>query len=221
MNLSLWHLIVTTTMEVRLLLSEALPTRSSVDKAAQAAVTLTPAVRTRLRAELLDKLSALRAKLRGQLSDKETGMVLLPLVIHVDELVMLLMAPVEQAQWPLLQRELFDVHHGGEVFFEFIDERLNMPDTPQLVIHVLYFCLSDGFTGRFREEPARIEQYKRLLAERIPVPVIPSAAARRRRAKEDTEQAVVAPPAKARWFYLAAGLGVLVLMGLTVLFTNL
>ena len=129
--------------------------------------------------------------------------------------------PAEQAKWPLLQRELFDVLHGGQVFFDFVDERLHMPDTPQLVIDVLFFCLSDGFAGKFRDDPSRLEQYKRQLSERIPHPTLPQVA-RKRRAKEEAEsQPAPPPPIRAVWLYVSAAAVILVLFGLTALLTNL
>lgn len=221
MNLDLWYLIVTTTMEVRLLLDSALPSQRAEGPEAADGATLHPAVRTRLRESIMDKLSELRSKLKTLLSDKEAGMVLLPLAIHIDELIMRRLSSIEQAQWRLLQHELFDLHNGGEVFFDFIEERLNMPDTPQLAFDVLYFCLSDGFTGKYTDSPARIEQWKRQLAERIPVPAVPQGAPKKRRAKEDAEQSPVVPPPNAAWFYLSALVGVVLLIALTGLFTNL
>lgn len=220
MTLDLWHIIVTTTLEVRLLLDSALP--GTLTKAVGAApAPSNAAVRGRLRAELLGKLSELKTGLRSQLSEKEVGMVLLPLVIHIDELVMRRLSADEQTQWALLQRELFDLQNGGEVFFDFIQERLNMPDTPLLLFDVLYFCLSDGFCGKFGEDPARIEQYKRLLVEKIPHPVLPPPAPRKRRGKEEATPGAAVVPVRALWFYLSAFLGVAVIIALTALLTNL
>ncbi len=220
MTLDLWHIIVTTTMEVRLLLDSAVPTKIK-EFEDSSGPPLSAVVRSRLREELLGKLSQLKTGLRGQLSEKEVGMVLLPLVIHIDELVMRWLSHEEQTQWVLLQRELFDLQNGGEVFYEFITERLNMPDTPALLFDVLYFCLSDGFSGKFDDEPERIEPYKRMLLEKIPLPALPPPAPKRRRGRDDPDPKVVAPPARARWFYLGALLAVALLAGLTALFTNL
>ena len=121
----------------------------------------------------------------------------------------------------LLQRELFDVHNGGELFYEFTAEKLQLPDTPPVLFQVLYFCLSDGFRGKYDAEPARIEQTKLVLVEKIALPATPATAARKRRGRAEAEPAVVLPPAQARWFYLTALLSVLLIVGLTILFTNL
>lgn len=221
MTLDLWHIIVTTTLEVRLLLDRALP--GTLSKATDATLVYpsNAAVRSRLRAELLGKLSELKTGLRTQLSEKDVGMVLLPLVIHIDELVMRRLSADEQTQWALLQRELFELQNGGEVFFEFIQERLNMPDTPLLLFDVLYFCLSDGFAGKFGDEPGRIEQYKRLLVEKIPHPALPQPVSRKRRGKEEAAPGAAVVPVRALWFYVSAILGVAGIIALTALLTNL
>ena len=221
MTLDLWHIIVTTTMEVRLLLDSALPSKLAKDAGGAPAPMLSSSVRNRLREELLTKLSELKTGLRSQLSEKEVGMVLLPLVIHIDELVMRRLSHEEQTQWVLLQRELFDLQNGGEVFYEFIQERLNMPDTPPLLFDVLYFCLSDGFSGKFDDEPARIEQYKRMLVEKIPLPALPPPGPKKRRGRDDPDPKVIVPPVRASWFYLSAILAVVLLAAVTALLTNL
>lgn len=223
MTADLWHIIVIATLEVRQLLDSALPAKERGGEVGAAPASWNAAARARLRAEMLTKLSQLKTNLRTHLTEKEVGMLLLPLVIHIDELVMVRLAHVEQTPWPLLQRELFDVRNGGEVFFEFITERLEMPDTPPILYQVLYFCLSDGFRGKFDSEPARIEQYKQMLVEKIPMPSLPAAVSRKRRGKDkgEAEPAAPVPPAQARWFYLSALLCVSVIVGLTVLFTNL
>lgn len=218
MTLDLWHIIVTATLEVRLLLDRTLLLDPRTEKGAPPRVSA--AVQSHLRDELLGKLGELRSSLRSLLSEKEAGMVLLPLVIHIDELVMRRLSREEQTQWPLLQKELFDLTHGGEVFFEFATERLDKPDTPPVLFQVLYFCLSDGFVGRFAAEPARVDQFKRLLGDKIPLPSLPARPERRRRGKEAADTLQV-QPMNPRWFYLVALSCVLILVGLTALLTNL
>lgn len=221
MTLDLWHIIITATLDVRLLLDKTLTIAPGPKKLqADPTAAIGPAVQSRLRRELIDKLGELRSSLRALLSEKEAGMVLLPLVIHIDELVMRRLNREEQIQWPLLQKELFDILHGGEVFFEFATERLSKPDTPAILFQVLYFCLSDGFVGTYANEPARIDQFKRMLGDKIPLPLLPVREGRKRRGKEAAETPTV-PPMNPRWFYLVALSCVVVLVGLTALLTNL
>lgn len=224
MTTDLWHIITMATLEVRQLLDTALPPRERGPGGAAtalAAPAVSPIVRSRLRAEIMARLSQLKTGLRAHLSEKDAGMVLLPLVIHIDELVMIRLSKEEQSPWPLIQRELFDVHNGGELFYEFAAEKLQLPDTPPILFQVLYFCLSDGFRGKYDAEPARIEQTRLMLVEKIALPAVPAASGRKRRARAEAEEAIVLPPAQARWFYLTALLSVLLIVGLTILFTNL
>ena len=122
MILNVWFLIVTATLEVRLLLDRALATdgpRSGGRDAAAGGIE----VQRKLREELLGKLAELRSSLKPLLAEKEINLVLMPLVIHFDELVMSRLSLGEQANWPLLQQELFDITYGGEIFFEIVQRR--------------------------------------------------------------------------------------------------
>lgn len=221
-TLKVWHTIISTTLEVRKLLDNALtPKGGETTVIGTFHPPITPAVRTRLRGELLTKLNELRASLHLVLTDADVALVIYPLIIHIDELVMRRLSKQEQTQWSLLQKELFDIIDGGEAFFDFATERLSKPDTPPIVYQVLYFCLVDGFIGRYASEPARIDQFKQLLNEKIPLPPLPTASGKRRRGKEESDGEETAPPLRARWFYLSALLAIMVLVGLTAVFTNL
>ena len=72
--------------------------------------------------------------------------------------------------WPMVQKRLFHEDAGGDLFYEFTEDRLNRSGTPTLIFEVLHFCLSAGFKGNLELWPARIEDYQRRLAERMPRP---------------------------------------------------
>lgn len=176
MELKLWHTIVSACGEVRQMLDGKRPGVSPEAQASDATIIVSHSVGVKgsLRSEILAKLDELRGELSKVLSDREVFFVLLPLTIHYDELVLRRLPPNEQTAWPLLQRERFDINDGGDKFFSFAEERLANPDTPPLVFEVLYFCLSDGFIGRYAKDPARIAGYKSTLAARIPMPKTPA-----------------------------------------------
>lgn len=176
MELKLWHTIVSACGEVRQMLDGKRPDVSPEAQASDATIIVSHSVGVKgsLRSEILAKLDELRGELSKVLSDREVFFVLLPLTIHYDELVLRRLPPNEQTAWPLLQRERFDINDGGDKFFSFAEERLANPDTPPLVFEVLYFCLSDGFIGRYAKDPARIAGYKSTLAARIPMPKTPA-----------------------------------------------
>lgn len=218
MMLNVWHVIVSATLDVRRLLDRSLVPDKSQPAGEQTAGG--PEAQRKLREELVEKLSELRASLKSLLSEKEIGMVLLPLVIHFDELVMRRLSLAEQSNWPLLQRDLFDLTHGGEVFFEFAAERMGKADTPAIVFEVLLFCLNDGFSGQFAADPERLDRFKRQLIEKIPLPALPTRPVRRRRDRA-SERPPTVIPMNPRWLYLSAILGALLTFGVTALLTNL
>lgn len=175
MEVKLWRTIIAVSSQVRSLLEKALP--QSFVYATQGTATMiisTPkAVLDGLRGDVRVKLDELRAELAQHLGEREVYQVLLPLVIYYDELVLRRLSPSEQTGWQLLQEELLQLNDGGDVFYDFIDERLASTDTPHLLFEVLYYCLSDGFLGRYADMPAKIAAYKIKLAARIRLPKLP------------------------------------------------
>jgi type VI secretion system protein ImpK len=135
----------------------------------------------RLRTELRTKLDILKDNLVKELSENEVYLVMFPLVLLCDEMVMARLPKQQQTLWFLLQSELFQINYGGDVFYEFVDERLAKPDTPSMVFEVMYYCLSAGFVGKFGVDAGKVQRYKVLLCERIPGALTPLRKKRRRR----------------------------------------
>jgi type VI secretion system protein ImpK len=123
-----------------------------------------------LHAQLRQTLARLAAKLGPTLHNGDIKQLLFILAIDLDEKVQRRLTPEEAPRWPLLQRALFDVHDGGDLFYDLIDDRLARVDTPELIFEVCFFCLSDGFVGRHSRNKPMIEEYKRKLAARISRP---------------------------------------------------
>lgn len=188
MHLNLWNIITSATAQVRSLtegsLSIVKPEKNDPNAALTMISVVPPDLLGSLRGKLKEHLAQLEAQLQAHLSESETYQVLLPLVIHCDEQVLRRLPIREQPSWPLLQRERFQIDDGGDVFYQLIDERLQKSDTAPLVFEVLYFCLSDGFLGRFASDPTKIVAYKARLAARIPMPRMPAQNRRGRRRSE-------------------------------------
>lgn len=125
-----------------------------------------------MRAEIRNKLNFLRAKLNESLTERETYLVLFPIVIYFDEIVQSKVFEGQHALWPPLQKELFQIDNGGEMFYELLDDILRKPETIPFVYEVFYFCLSDGFRGKYTENLLKIEEYKNKLRLKIPLPKI-------------------------------------------------
>jgi len=175
-ELKLWHTIVSSCGQVRVLLDRALPDAAEAQARSNDATIVVSqplAVLKTLRDDIRTRLDELRADLAKVLSEREVYQVLFPLTIHYDELVLRRLSPTEQTAWPLLQSERYGINDGGDVFYSFADDRFANAETPPLVFEVLYFCLSDGFIGRYANDAAKIAGYKSKLAARIPMPRTP------------------------------------------------
>src|SRR5207249_677634 len=89
--------------------------------------------------------------------------------------------PGENMSWPPLQKKLFLSDHGGEIFYETLDDLLRKPDTLPFIWEVFYLCLCYGFMGRDGDNIGKINQYKAKLEPRSRRR--PRRRARRRRAR--------------------------------------
>lgn len=232
MKLSRWHMITSLRSDIGRILERTLLPGGPASGDRSLLHHLDPGSLGRLRVELRTQLDSLKDALSKELTDSESYLVMFPLVLLCDEMVMCRLPKEQQTLWSLLQTELFQINHGGDVFYDFVDERLNKPDTPAMVFEVLYYCLSAGFVGKFGFDGAKVERYKALLSERIPGAQAQAAAKRRRRerdepaAKPRSESASdPAPPEPQRrsvlWFYAAVLGGLVLLSGGLLVLSNL
>lgn len=121
-----------------------------------------------LRADLRGRLGWLKARLGEVLTERETYYALFPVVLYADELVLAAVGP-RGAAWPPLQRELYEVDNGGELFFQTLDTLLRREETAPEVLEVFLYCLNAGFSGQYLNDPAKREEYRSRLIEKIPV----------------------------------------------------
>ncbi len=119
------------------------------------------------RSEIRTQLDFLKATLSEDLKERDTYLVLFPVVAHIDEMIQTKYLTKMDSSWPLLQRELFQVENAGEMFFEILDDILIKPATLPFVFEVYYFCISYGFRGKYDQDPVRINHYLKSLKSRI------------------------------------------------------
>jgi len=165
MNLQVWQELVASHREMSELLAATTPEAAAGDLDMRPLLG-NDAMET-LHGQLRQTLARASAKLGSLLDSNELKQILFILAIFVDEKVQRRLAPEEAPKWPLLQRALFDVHDGGDLFYDLLDDRLGRTDTPELVFEVCAFCLSDGFVGRHSRNRQMLEEYKQKLASRI------------------------------------------------------
>lgn len=116
-----------------------------------------------VRADIRTQLDFLKATLTEQYSERDTYLILFPIVAQIDEMILGHFLRNMQTGWPALQKELFQIDNAGEVFFEILDDILLKPQTALFIFEVYYFCLSYGFRGRYQDNPVKIKEYMKNL----------------------------------------------------------
>ena len=162
-----------------------------------------------VRAEIRKQLDILRVKLAEQLTERDCYLVVFPIVAYFDEHIKTYYLAEKQLSWPPLQKELFQVDEAGELFYETVDDLLRKPQTIPFIYEVYYFCLSQGFQGKYADNPVKISEYMKKLREKIPVVDLSSM----QTAAEETGQVKLI--GSALWYYLASA-AVLVLFYLVL-----
>ncbi|MHC4391177.1 MAG: DotU family type IV/VI secretion system protein [Planctomycetota bacterium] len=198
--------------------SPAVPVLGSPSFGAQGGFGLRPALSgaavtdlVNLRNDIRGQLDVLKARLLENLTERETYLTLFPIVLHIDEEVQKLFQTGAGTEWPTLQKELFEIDNGGEAFYEQLDDLTRKPNTFPFIYQAYYLCLSAGFTGRYHAAPTKVQEYKALLAHKIPVPKIEQSG-------RDNDAAPIVAERVPYWSYGAAiGLVLLVWIGLRVL----
>jgi len=122
-----------------------------------------------LRAELRNQLDFLKVALLDMHNERDTYIMLFPIVAQIDEIIQNNILSSVDVSWPLLQKELFQIENAGEVFYEILEDILNKPQTPTAIYEVYYFCLRYGFRGRHENNPAKIVDYISRLREKLEV----------------------------------------------------
>lgn len=163
-----------------------------------------------VRAEIRKQLDILRVKLAEQLTERDCYLVVFPIVAYFDEHIKTCYLAEKQLSWPPLQKELFQIDEAGELFYETVDDLLRKPQTIPFIFEVYYFCLSQGFQGKYADNPVKISEYMKKLREKIPVVDLSSV----QTAAEETGQVKLV--GSALWYYLAS-VAVLVLFYLVLL----
>ena len=120
-----------------------------------------------VRETIRKQLDLLRIDLADCLTDQESYYVLFAVVIYIDENIQTNVLDKADLTWPLLQKELFDIDDGGNLFYDTLDHILKKPEITLFVFEVFYFCLKHGFLGKYIDDPIAISDYKKSLEQKI------------------------------------------------------
>ncbi len=231
MKLNLWKMVIGLRRDIANLLDRTLQHTIKIGERAMAPALIPQETLERMRSELKTQLDTLKDSLTREMGENEVYLVMFPLVLLCDEMVMSQLGKPQQTMWPLLQADLFQINYGGDVFYDFVDERLAKTDTPTVVFEILYYCLASGFVGKFGSDNSKVLRYKSLLTERIPGALVPLRKKKRRkevREKLEREERPATPPIDAKppqrssaWYYLTTVLLLVLFVGSMLVISNL
>ncbi len=157
-------------------------------------------------------LSELHVTVRGHLSrlreqlayEPSCDHIILLLVLYIDERIMHRLSDAQRLRWPPLQREWLGASYGGDEFYRILDRALESAQTSSTIFEIFYYCLANGFVGRYAGRSDIIDTYLARLRERVRLPE------REQRASEPTatpsgEDSTFRP----LWYYLGTAVTVL------------
>ncbi|MEX1368553.1 MAG: DotU family type IV/VI secretion system protein [Nannocystaceae bacterium] len=154
-----------------------------------------------LQRRVVQRLDALAVALSRELGRDDA---MKALSIDFDERILDRLPDFMRPSWPLVQTSRTGSITGGEDFYYAIDYLRATAGTASFVFEVYYFCLNNGFVGRYANDLDSIEEYRQRLRESITVPRAPSDG-------NDTAEVridVVKP--RSAWVAYAVSLGVVV-----------
>lgn len=162
-----------------------------------------------------DLLHALREEtrayldgLRDQMSNvPEIERLMLALILYFDERIMGQLPDTSRHRWEPLQIDWIGSSHGGIEFYRILDRLAQDAQTPAILFEVFYYCLNNGFVGRYGGNQDGVEAYKRYLRSRI-APPTPDVASARDTPARPGPLPVQRHPA---WYYLGTAIIIIVI----------
>ena len=144
------------------------------------------------------KLKETHEYLGTLLNERDAYFVLFALVAHIDEIAQVHVQHVQSAQgWEPLQYELFGLTEAGELFYGYSDSFRGRNDIPEIIFEIYFFCINDGFKGRYITDQVSLDHYRKELSAYIqPLPIARNI---------PREEALTRHPFRPRtWMYYAA-----------------
>ena len=155
MYLPYWLLLRQLLMKVRLLSEDQLRQQASTEQIAS------------LQQQLVRLLSAFQHKLKAKMKPPQVRDILLPVTLALDEWLLKQYFQDRPHDWPLLQTKLFQLEHGGEQFYQLLDQQLTRSDVTYFVLEIYYFFLKNGFCGMYFNAPDMRGRYLKALADKL------------------------------------------------------
>lgn len=119
-----------------------------------------------LQQTILQELSLLKKRWLDRLDESSLNACFAAIVFYLDEQMITQHFQPHQ-RWPLLQQSLYGASTGGAEFYALLDELLARDGQHLPVCEVFYFCLKDGFCGKYYDQPDRRQYYREQLESRL------------------------------------------------------
>lgn len=104
------------------------------------------------------------------LSESDAYQVLFALTVHCDEIAHKYFVNAHASSWLSLQHQLYKTTNGGDMFFDYLDSFRGRNDINTLVYEVYFFCLTDGFSGKYMDNLTQLSSYTEDARCRISIP---------------------------------------------------
>lgn len=126
-----------------------------------------------IREKVKDDLRVIHNNIRGFLSENNSYYVVFALASHCDEIAQAYVGAFPGAFWAPLQDELFSTGDAGNLFYKYIELFRGRNDIDQVTFQTFYFCLNDGFNGRYIFDAGIRSGFMRELLSYIDIAKIP------------------------------------------------
>lgn len=122
-----------------------------------------------LQSDMTSQLNDLNTLFIEQIGELNASYSLFPIVVYFDEIIQTTLSIEFISYWQQnFQKQYFQTDIGGDLFYERLEEILAKRNIDIFVYSVFYFCLNDGFKGRYVNNPQKIEDDKKQIAALVP-----------------------------------------------------
>ena len=137
------------------------------EKASFARSVISPELIETTKTHISNTLDQLKTTLEFKLGKEHAALILFAIVASIDEEMQGFNYSHLKVRWTPLQKDFYSAYTAGEVFFKTIDEILDNPSIPSMVLEVFYFILKSGFKGKYRDSKTQLLKYQDLLKQKI------------------------------------------------------
>lgn len=128
-----------------------------------------------LRNVMVISINQLQEILAQSLDEQTIHVMIFALVAFLDEEIQLSLSKENRTlDWLSLQQNFYNTSNAGELFYKYLDDILDNPIAPPILIEFYYFILNKGFRGKYVKSTNKLSKYMDFLIEKIPTSSLPT-----------------------------------------------